>query len=245
MRYNYAITTLYLNKREYANYNDLALLTTFTKDYWLTQETFEHFFCFLYRSLMTITSLQGKIIKEPYYLEETTGFDQTIPQHYQFDTALLDWSHNHLVAIYFALGSQLVDTKKTERMFCIESDMPIEEPTHLSIFAYQQTLTENFPVKLVDGAHEKTNIRLQRQEGTFTYFTNPLEFYLNNGRFPSIENYFRYPYSNTTFKLVRYNLERTTANLSLLQEYIEGYGINKSFLFPDPAINFAHSVEYS
>lgn len=225
MRYNYALQQFYLVKG-YTDENDQKLLTIFPDGHWAKQDTFERLFEFVYGRLVYLEDLKGNPLKEPYYMEESTGFDQSWAQHYEFHTALLDWSYNPLVAIYFSLGSTLVETKKSERMLYTTSEIP---PTHLSIFAYKEIgNAESYPIKIIPGSFTKTNIRLTHQEGTFTYFTDALRFFLMNGKFPSME-----AYNSEEFKVIRFNLERTPANLHFLKTYIEDQGICESFLFPD------------
>lgn len=133
-----------------------------------------------------------------------------------------------------------------ERGFYIASRIS-SNPTHLSILAYQQITTENAVVIIEPGTSEKNNRRLQNQEGTFTRFTNPLKFYLEQGCFPTIEGlYNRHstPYRQT-FELIRYNLERTSANIQDLERHIECHSINEALLFPDPAVTWAYNLEPS
>lgn len=242
MHYNFALNTVYLTKKDGKDTNDQRLLAIFPEDYWLQEDTFVRFFQHLCMGLPCRWDERGNILQKPFYLEETTGLDQSLPQHYHFETALLDWSYNPLVAIYFSLG--LNETRKMERGFYMTSHIS-SNPTHLSILAYQQITTENTVVKIEPGASEKNNKRLKNQEGTFTRFTNPLKFYLEQGCFPTIEGlYNRHstPYLKT-FELVRYNLERTAANIQDLKEHIEYHGINEAYLFPDPAVTWAYDLE--
>lgn len=225
MRYNHALQEFYLAKG-HTEENDQQLLDIFPRNHWTEQDTFERLFEFIYGRLVYLEDLDGNTLKEPYYPEESTGFDESWPQHYQFNTGILDWSFNPLVAIYFSLGSLLVETKKTERMLYTTSSLL---PSHLAVFAYKQIdNSENAPVKILPGSLLKPNLRLLRQEGTFTCFTKTLQFFLMNDRLPSIEQY-----KPEEFKLIRFNMERTTANLMFLKAYIEGHGITESFLFPD------------
>ncbi|VEB35511.1 FRG domain-containing protein [Legionella cherrii] len=241
MHYNFALHTVYLSKKDGKNINDSRLLSIFPKDYWAQEDTFVRFFQYICMGLPYRWDEHGKILQKPSYLEEVTGFDETLPQHYQFKTALIDWSYNPLVAIYFSLGSSLVETKKTERGFYIESSIP-SNPSHLSIYAYRQVTFENAAVKIEPAMQEKNNMRLQNQEGTFTRFTNPLKFYLEYGYFPTIEELYKKnrAVSQISFELVRYNLERTLANLKGLKMHIELHGINEFLLFPDPEVTWAY-----
>lgn len=226
MHYNHALQDFYSTKESPKDENDHRLLGIFPEDHWIQQSTFEGLFDFVYRLHLPIDDLSGNQIKEPYYIDETTGFDESWPQHYDFYTALLDWSRNPLVAIYFSLGSLVVETKKSERMLHVTSSIP---SSYLSIFAYKEMAqSDSMPVKIIHGSSSKNNLRLVRQEGTFTYFTRAFESFIMKGEFPSIEKC-----NLDGFKLVRFNIERTPANLDFLKTYIEGYGICESFLFPD------------
>lgn len=225
MHYNHALQEFYSTKERPKDENDHRLLGIFPEDHWIQQSTFEGLFDFVYRLHLPIDDLSGNRIKEPYYMEEATGFDESWPQHYDFHTALLDWSRNPLVAIYFSLGSLVVETKKSERMLYVTSNLP---SPYLSIFAYKETAqSDSMPVK-IHGSSSKNNLRLVRQEGMFTYFTRAFESFIMKGEFPSIEKC-----NLDGFTLVRFNIERTPANLDFLKKYIEGYGICKLFLFPD------------
>jgi len=108
----------------------------------------------------------------------------------------------------------------------------------------KQITTKNALVKIETGSSEKNNIRLQNQEGTFTRFTNPLKFYLENGCFPTIEalcnkGSFSFP---KAFELVRYNLERTPAHIQDLKGYLEYHDINDAYLFPDSEVTWALEI---
>lgn len=226
MHYNHALQDFYSTKENPKDENDHRLLGIFPEDHWIQQSTFEGLFDFVYRLHLPIDDLSGNRIKEPYYIEETTGFDESWPQHYDFYTALLDWSRNPLVAIYFSLGSLVVETKKSERMLYVTSNLP---SPYLSIFAYKETVqSDSIPVKIIHGSVSKTNLRLQNQEGTFTHFTKAFEFFIHNATFPSMEGY-----HFGGAELVRLNIERTTTNLKFLKAFIEDKGICESFLFPD------------
>jgi hypothetical protein len=77
-------------------------------------------------------------------------------------------------------------------------------------------------------------LRAERQEGTFTYFSKPCSFYLQHGEFPCIEYYDRHLNNSSapSFELIRYTLERTTPNLSFIQNILASKGINEAFLLP-------------
>lgn len=241
MHYNFALNTVYLTKKDGKDTNDQRLLAIFPKDYWLLEDTFVRLFQHICMGLPYRWDERGNILQKPFYLEETTGFDQSFPQHYRFETALLDWSHNPLVAMHFSLG--LSETRKMERGFYIATSIS-SKPTHLSVLAYKQIITENALVKIETGAPEKNNIRLQNQEGTFTRFTNPLKFYLEHGCFPTIEEIYNKGNISCpkSFELVRYNLERTPANIQALKEYLEYHDINDTYLFPDSEITWALEI---
>ena len=154
MHYNFALNTVYLTKKDGKDTNDKRLLAIFSEDYWLQEDTFVHFFQYICMGLPSRWDERGNVLQQPFYLEETTGLDQSLPQHYHFETALLDWSYNPLVAIYFSLG--LNETRKMERGFYMASHVS-SNPTHLSILAYQQISIENTVVKIEPGAPEKNN----------------------------------------------------------------------------------------
>jgi hypothetical protein len=227
MKYNNAMQKFYkLGKLRFINYNDQFLLETFPDDHWIEQGTFEALFDYFLRSVVSRISLEGIVLKEPYYSNENTGYDQSAPQHYSFPTPFLDWTDDPLVAMYFALGKDAVETKRTEELFTIASSLP---PAYLAIFAYRQLNKpdSSFPIQILSNT-TKYNPRIIAQKGKFISLTRAMEYYLANGTYPSMESY-----DLGDLDLVRIVFKRTPQNINYLNDYIKERNICESTLFPD------------
>lgn len=227
MKYNHAMQKFYKSgKLRFINDNDQSLLETFPDNHWIEQGTFEALFDYFLSSVVSRISLEGTVLKEPYYSNENTGYDQSAPQHYSFPTPLLDWTDDPLVAMYFALGRDVVETKGTEELFTIASSLP---PTNLAIFAYRQLNKpdSSFPIQILSNT-TKYNPRIIAQKGKFVSLTRTMEYYLANETFPSMESY-----GSEGLDLVRIVFKRTPKNINYLNDYLKESNICESTLFPD------------
>ena len=188
-------------------------------EFWRDEKTFRYLFTSYFPRVIQRYDLQGDLIQDANPFEDLTGIDESLPQHYGTPTAALDWSYNPLVAIYFGLGNRN-----------ITSDF-------LTIYALKihDDVTDS-PIKFIDKSIYIENIRAEKQEGTFTYFTKPCSFFLRNGELPSI-NFFDVRQKNgldkSRFDLNAFRIERTNQNIKYLSDMLDEMGINKDHLFPD------------
>ena len=75
--------------------------------YWADQKTFNHMVEYYFPKILTREGLDRSWRQEGYIDNIITGIDMSFPQHYSTPTALLDFTKNYLVAIYFAIESHL------------------------------------------------------------------------------------------------------------------------------------------
>ncbi len=155
-------------------------------DSWLSEDAFHSVFHFELNSATTLTSLDNKIIKKGELTEEITGYDESLPQHYDTETAALDWSKNPMKALYFA-------TEKS-------SD------ENFSLYAYREINNNgvNF-ISVEEGNLECLNERIKAQEGVFTKFKYACIYYLFHGQWPCIEDYVKYR-SSDRFQLIKFDI---------------------------------------
>jgi hypothetical protein len=91
-----------------------------------------------------------------------------IAQHHSIPTRLLDWTMNPMKAALFA-----------------SSDKPDSKTTKLGVYAFHQSHFEDSDVILYHPPLSVTSF-LHAQEGLFTLDRNSNKFFIENGRFPSI-----------------------------------------------------------
>ena len=217
MLYNHELHRYVNNNPTKVSDKDKKWLLLRDKDFWRSEDTFQHLFSHYLQAIINRTDLMGNLIQKAQPYEDLAGVDETLPQHYGIPTAALDWSFNFRVALYFAIAKGCFQTK-----YCKIYALKLHETTS--------------PVKLINKSALIDNIRAVRQEGVFSYFTSPCSYYLCNNEFPSID-YFNIRYKNKlddrTFELQEFLIECTEKNLLYLNDLLKESGINKQYLFPD------------
>ncbi|AMV12897.1 FRG domain protein [Legionella pneumophila] len=219
MRYNHSLHLFVKNNPNNVSKQDAASFLLRDAEYWRQETTFQQMF---ERYLPTIINRHsfkdGALIQQANPYEDLAAVDETLPQHYGIPTAALDWSYNFYVAIHFALGKESEQNSK----FLALCALKILDPKS--------------PIKMLDRNIHTENIRAERQEGTFSYFSHPCSFFLQNRALPSL-NYFSQRYKNRLeicrFELKEFLIERTESNLCYLKGLLKERGISKTYLFPD------------
>ncbi len=219
MRFNFSLNIFAQNNRHRIPKKDCDSILIRDAEYWRQEKTFYDMFSRYFPTIVKRYDLKNNLFQDATPYEDLAGTDESLPQHYGTPTAALDWSRNPNVAIHFAIGD-----KTTESQF-------------LRIYAIK--MMEGFrspPVKIMEKSSDTVNLRAERQEGTFTYFTMPCTFFLMHGIFPTID-YFDRRYNNNqeqnTFDLRYINIKRTEANIKYLEAMLAENKINEDYLFPD------------
>lgn len=201
-------------------------------EFWIMEDNFFFVINNVYSKFLDITDQNGAILSKGRLDEVSTGFEETFLQHYDAGTSVLDWSYDPLVAIYFALDLDNEIWNKDRKLF-LAKKIPTD---YFAIYAYRQISTINSPVLIKDKSNLIDNPRANAQKGTFTYFTQPCKFYLENEKFPWIEFYDQNFIKNDidpTFDLIKYILPRNNETLNFFQTVLKDNRINKRTLFLD------------
>jgi len=174
----------------------------------------------------------GDKLTESYLEQQLTGYDETWPQHYGFPTAALDWSRDPFIALYLA-NREYIDSDlsaKTEQSE-VRAILPYKEiPTcRFVILGYKEIDGQNSPVEIKEPDSWIENRNAQAQKGLFTYFTEPISFFLREERFPCIEDYS----STDRFMLTKLILDPTGKDRTNIKQLLLSKNINKYTMFPE------------
>ncbi len=232
MQYNFDLTT-YWSKRENICEKDKKLIRIWESNHWCQEDTLIRYFDHTFPQLIVRYDLKnGSLISKPCLEEELTGLDETFPQHYNLSTAALDWSSDPYVAFYFGLDKQF--NYDTNNGFYLPAKPEINIPAgYFSLFAYRQ-LQEDGPVVIMEKEKLIDNPRAEAQKGTFTYFKKPCSFYLEQRRFPTINDYIpRFSAKPAYFELQKFIIKYSNEIISHIEILLKQKGINKTSLLLD------------
>lgn len=218
MRYNHALNIFAHKNPHRVSRKDRETILERNLEYWKSERTFQQLFSSYFPRIIKLTNLDGTTLQDANPFEDLASVDETLVQHYDPTTAALDWTLNYNIAIHFAVGEKEIAEK------------------FLAIYALKIHNPNSSPIHVMNKSIYVENIRAERQEGTFTYFTKPCSFYLENGYLPSINN-FDQRYKNNldvpTFELQEFIIERSENNIGHLKKLLIQREITKKYLFPD------------
>lgn len=211
MHYNYYLAKYIEKNIEKIDQATIELFRERDHSFWSTEKTFIWMLEQDISLSIGIISREGKVLKESYISEESSGYDEYLPQHYGIPTVALDWSYNPFIAVFFAI--QEISSRSS----------------HFSIYAYKEINNDKRnPIEVKQARQNSNNLRLKRQEGIFTRFRYACLNYLNTGNWPCIESYNAVSLSN--FELIRFDVPSSHADH--LEHLLEEKGITKEFLMP-------------
>lgn len=227
MRYNHSLNLFVQKNPRKVSQTDRDTILERTLEYWKSEDTFHHLFSSYFPRLIRLYHLNNTLMQDANPFENLASVDETLPQHYGTPTAALDWTFNYNIAIYFAVGEKEVAEK------------------FLKIYALKIHNSDLSPIHIMDKSILIENLRAERQEGTFSYFTKPCSFYMQHGSFPSI-NYFDQHYKNnleqSTFELKEFIIERNKDNINYFKNLLTKKEITKEFLFPNEETEFLVAI---
>lgn len=197
----------------------LNLISKIPYYYWGEKQKFLGYFNYALQNLVTLSTLDDEIFKLGMHDNILTDYNQTSAQHYDFPTGALDFSEQYLIASHFAI-------ERGDK----------NDSTCFSIYVYKQiNLTENAPAYLIK-EKGSNNIRAKNQHGVFLFIRNPCTYFLDYGRFPTIDILMAYN-ENAGLpgfaELIKYNILYKPQILDPLRRLLEKNNINEQTLKPD------------
>lgn len=180
--------------------------------YWHQRETFLYLFGFGFNLSIGRKTLDGKVINHSLINEEMAAYDESLPQHYDTQTAAIDFTYNPYIAIYFALQNISSNAR------------------YVSVYAYKHLQdSEKNPIIVESTRPECENLRIVRQEGLFLRIRYACSYYFTHGSWPTVENFLSR--NAGMFELIKFKIPVSeTANL---QRILIQKNITKEYLFPD------------
>jgi hypothetical protein len=160
-----------------------------------------------------------KLLNNPKISNDLTGYDETLPQHYNAVTSALDWTKTPYIALYFA-SSDFID-------ICSSRIITDHRDTHITLFSYKQLKNDNdISVTLKNPDKKIKNDRAEKQEALFTFMPKARSFYLMNGLWPEIEKDYN-DLIGEEFLLEKHIISLNNNTITYIQAELENKGINK------------------
>lgn len=103
IHYNYFLAKHVHENQDKFDNKTLKMYELRPASYWESKETFFYFFQSMFNLSISRETLGGEILNYSVINEELAAYDESLPQHYDTQTAAMDFTRNPYKAIYFAL----------------------------------------------------------------------------------------------------------------------------------------------